>query len=144
MALDEQLSALATMSPAQLRAEWRRLYRNLPPDLTPDLLARGIAHHLQERTHGGMPASSRRELDQLVRRMTEGRELGSNIGIKPGTRLCRDWHGRTHHVLILDDGFLYGEQRYPSLTAIAREITGAGWSGPRFFGLRQKREGVDS
>jgi hypothetical protein len=52
-----------------------------------------------------------------------------------GTRLTREWHGRTHHVEVVDGGYIYKERRYRSLTAIAREITGAAWSGPRFFGL---------
>jgi hypothetical protein len=58
------------------------------------------------------------------------------IRIKPGTRLVRDWGGASHHVVVLDRGFLYRDQQYRSLSTIAAEITGAKWSGPRFFGLR--------
>ena len=47
----------------------------------------------------------------------------------------RDWHGVGHTVTVLDDGFDYDDRRWTSLTAIARSITGAKWSGPRFFGL---------
>ena len=56
-------------------------------------------------------------------------------GKSRGARLVRQWRGESHCVLVLDDGFLYRDQRYRSLTAIARVITGAHWSGPRFFGL---------
>ncbi len=55
--------------------------------------------------------------------------------IKPGTRLLRSWNGRTIAVTAIEDGFLFEERRYRSLSAIAREVTGTGWSGPRFFGL---------
>src|SRR5205823_10437464 len=57
--------------------------------------------------------------------------------LKPGTRLLREWGGRTHTVIVLDDGFEFEGERHRSLTEIARRITGAHWSGPRFFGLRK-------
>ena len=55
--------------------------------------------------------------------------------LKPGARLVREWRGRTHTVTVAEDGFEYAGTRYPSLTKIAKKITGAHWSGPRFFGL---------
>jgi len=58
--------------------------------------------------------------------------------LKPGTRLLREWGGKTHTVIVLDDGFEYDGERYPSLTQIARRITAAHWSGPRFFGLKSQ------
>jgi hypothetical protein len=57
--------------------------------------------------------------------------------LKPGVTLVREWHGRTHTVLVREDGFEYQDQRCASLTQIARQITGAHWSGPRFFGLQR-------
>jgi hypothetical protein len=59
--------------------------------------------------------------------------------LKPGTRLLREWGGKTHTVIALEDGFEHDGKRYQSLTQIARRITGAHWSGPRFFGLRRVR-----
>lgn len=57
--------------------------------------------------------------------------------LKPGTKLVREWQGKVHEVLALEDGqFAYGGKTYPSLTVIAREITGTHQSGPRFFGLK--------
>ena len=63
------------------------------------------------------------------------------ISLKPGTRLVREWRGISHTVLIHADGVEWRGQRYPSLSMVAREITGAHWSGPRFFGLRQRPAG---
>ncbi len=57
--------------------------------------------------------------------------------LAPGTRLVREWHGRTHHVEIIEDGFVFEGRTHAALSAIARQITGARWSGPRFFGLGQ-------
>lgn len=61
-----------------------------------------------------------------------------------GTRLVRDWGGVSHHVLVLESGYHYGDRRYSSLSQIARDITGAHWSGPRFFGLKRERAAADA
>lgn len=59
--------------------------------------------------------------------------------IAAGSRLAREWNGKTHVVDVTDDGFFYAGKTYRSLSAIARAITGARWSGPRFFGLDRNR-----
>ena len=61
--------------------------------------------------------------------------------LKTGARLVRQWRGQTHTVLVGEDGFEYEGQRYRSLTVIAERITGAHWSGPRFFGLSKRARG---
>lgn len=139
--LSDQLTALTTMTPAELRAEWRRVYRASPPRLTPDLLMRGIAFRLQERALGGLPSSIARELDRAAKRLLRGESLGSKADarLKPGTRLVRQWNGTTYSVLVTEDGFLMGDRRFTSLTHVAEAITGAHWSGPRFFGVKATR-----
>ena len=140
MLLDEQLVGLMRMSPAQLRAEWLRVYRDPAPDMTADLLRRSIAWRLQERVMGGLAPSTLREIERLVRQFTRTGEVVSQppLVIKPGTRLVRDWGGKSHHVLVLEEGYLYQDRRYRSLSQIAAHITGAKWSGPRFFGLQPR------
>jgi hypothetical protein len=105
------------------------------------LLERGIAYELQARRHGGLSHATRRQLERLGRELERSGSLSSarETSLKPGTRLCRDWHGRTHHILVLDDGFLFEDRRYRSLTQIAIAITGTKWSGPRFFGLNRSK-----
>lgn len=136
--LSDEVAALATMSPAQLRAEWRRIYRVSPPGMTPDLLMRGIAYRLQERRHGGLTAATVRELDRRAKDIAAGQESGAmrERQLKPGTRLVRQWGGKTHVVLVTDDGFVFDDRRFVSLSQIAKAITGAHWSGPRFFGVK--------
>ena len=135
--LDDRLAALATMSPVQLRGEWRQLYRAPPPAIGPKLLALGIAYRLQEKASGGLPTAHVRELARLARQAAKGILLPQHAAtLKVGSRLVRNWHGDTHQVLIRDDGFVYCDKLYRSLTPIAREITGSNWSGPRFFGLK--------
>lgn len=64
--------------------------------------------------------------------------------IRAGARLIREWNGHTHTVMVEEDGFSYAGQNYRSLSAVARDITGARWSGPRFFGLAIKKGASDA
>ena len=121
----------------KLRGEWRRLYRCEPPRISRDLLLRGIAYRRQELKHGGLGKTTRRKLKTLAKMFRTTGRVGPDPGLalKPGARLVREWHGRTHTVTVTEDGFEYAGTSYSSLTKIAKKITGAHWSGPRFFGL---------
>ncbi len=133
-----RLKIIIDMDLASLRAEWRRLHRSHPPKgLSRDLLIRAIAYKLQERALGGLGKATLRKLSSLARKLeAEGaRSFNPRPSIKAGTGLVREWGGKTHSVQVLDGGFEYRGQRYRSLSQIARLITGAQWSGPRFFGL---------
>lgn len=134
-----------------LRGEWRRVYCCEPPRISRELLIRGIAYRHQELEHGGLGRATRRKLKTLAKMFrTTGRVAPDpGLALKPGARLVREWHGRTHTVTVTEDGFEYAGTSYPSLTKIAKKITGAHWSGPRFFGLaradtRSKKVTVDA
>jgi hypothetical protein len=134
-ALGERIEALRSLDTAKLRQEWQRVWKEPAPRLGHDLLRRGIAWKLQEQEHGGLSRSCTRELERLARQIERGKPLGIERVAKPGTRLVRQWRGRTYHVAVMDEGFLFEERRYTSLSRIAQVITGTKWSGPRFFGL---------
>ncbi len=139
--LEVKLAALADMSATDLRQEWRRLYRSVPPQrIRRDLLVLAIGWKLQENIHGGLTAAQTRKLANLGRVLREEGDLAGSaaIRVKPGVRLMREWRGETHQVLVLEDGFEWNGRRWRSLSAIAREITGTHWSGPRFFGLERR------
>jgi hypothetical protein len=144
--LPSRLARLPDLDSAALRDEWRRLRRSEPPRISRDLLVRAIAYGLQEREFGGLPKWARQSLAGLAVASdaesghgTESPKSGPPAPVlKPGGRLVREWHGRTHSVVVLDDAFEFEGRRYRSLTHIAREITGAHWSGPRFFGLTKR------
>jgi hypothetical protein len=123
----------------ELRGEWRRLHRTLPPmRLSRDLLMRAITYKLQERPLGGLSKSILRKLEGPNHASaTNSAHKPPPISLKAGTRLVREWRGVTHTVLVHADGFEWNGPRFRSLTIIAYEITGAHWSGPRFFGLRK-------
>jgi hypothetical protein len=139
--LTDRIDDLPSISAAKLRVEWERLHGTPPPaGLGQSLLARGIAYKLQEHAYGGLPAPVQRELARLARQLEGSGDLDveRQLKLKTGTRLVREWRGRTCHVTVLEEGYQFEERRYASLSHIAREVTGTSWSGPRFFGLRQK------
>ena len=139
-ALDSKIAALQGLSAGELRAAWRGLGCGEPTaGSSRDLMLREIAYKMQERAHGGLAPAIKRRLRALAEELEANGAgaLAPALSLKPGTRLLREWGGRTHTVIVLDDGFEYGGERYRSLTQIARRITGAQWSGPRFFGLRK-------
>lgn len=130
--VDAELARLATLSPAGLAEAWRRVCRSEPPRLPDELLRLAIAHRIQARSFGGLSAVRLRALRSVG-------ENGGTPSLKPGTRLVRRWHDCTISVLVTEEGFLCDGRCYTSLSAIAHEVTGAAWSGPRFFGLRSPR-----
>jgi len=139
--LGQKMAALGRLSPAELRSVWRDTFKQIAPDVSPDLMGRAIANRWQERQHGGLPPSVTRDIARLTRVLvrTGTLEATGEINLKPGTRLVRDWKGRTLNVLVCDEGFELDGRQYGSLTQIAYDVTGAHWSGPRFFGLKKRR-----
>jgi hypothetical protein len=146
-ACQEALSRLPKLDLGQLRQQWRALYKaDASPHLSRELLMRAVAYRMQEVTLGGLRAERQRQLRQIAQQFKETGEAKTRAlpELKPGTRLIREWQGRTYEVLVLDDGFSWQGTPYRSLSAIARKITGTAWSGPLFFGLKQNRSGARS
>jgi Protein of unknown function (DUF2924) len=141
--LTEELQALPGKSTQELKQVWQTLLGTQPPSkLSRDLLIRVIADRLQEVELGGLAPAVKRRLAALARGTENGAKTGPAhpmLRLKPGTKLVRAWRGETHIVLVLENGFEHQGKRYTSLTQIADEVTGAHWSGPRFFGLIKPR-----
>ncbi len=137
----QALRQLEEASRGTLVAQWRRHYRSEPPRYASiEFMRQAIAYAIQERELGGLSASAQRELLAIAK----GRQpaaVSSKIKIKPGTKLLREWSSCTHEVLVTDKGFVWNGATYGSLSAVAMAITGAKWSGQRFFGLLKKRGG---
>src|SRR5438270_4983220 len=138
----EALSRLPKLDIRELREEWRRLYKtDASPHLSRELLIRAVAYRMQEVALGGLRPEPQRQLRQIAMELKQTGEAAKRFRPqpKPGTRLMREWQGRTYEVVVLDDGFSWQGTQYGSLSAIARRITGTAWSGPLFFGLKQSR-----
>ena len=138
----EALARLPELDLAELRQQWRALHKSdASPHLSRELLLRAVAYRMQEVAFGGLRPEHRRQLRQIVEEFNQTGEVRRRawLEMRSGTRLVREWRGRTYEVLVLDEGFSWQGTHYRSLSAIAREITGTPWSGPLFFGLKHNR-----
>lgn len=135
--LKVELAALEIMSPAQLGERWAQVEKAAPPGLPPALVRRLLAQRLQERQLGGLSATVVRELERggAAGQVTSRRRA---VPLPPGARLVREWNGQTITVEVREDGFWWKDRNWRSLSQIARQVTGAHWSGPRFFGLTRR------
>ena len=133
--LDTELNALATNSPVQLKQTWSDLSGVSLPHASPSLLRHLIAQRLQEKTLGKLPAHVERELDSLSGSVGNALKEARRGPILSGTRFVRAWGGKTIAVTATEGAFEWDGGTYRSLSEIARTVTGAHWSGPRFFGL---------
>jgi hypothetical protein len=124
----------------ELREVWRQHLGAPPLIASAELTRRWLSWELQARVQGGLDPATRRRIMQLGKafRTNPADATASRATLKPGTLLTREWNGATHRVMVLEQGFAWNGQQYGSLTEIAFGITGTRWSGPRFFGLRQR------
>lgn len=128
-------SDLAAMSRDDLLTLWRELFgQRAPRMLSQSFLRRFLAFELQARRYGGLDRATLKALQERPGRWSRP----TNPGLRPGGRLLREWNGVTHVVDVTEQGFVWKGVHHRSLSSIARAITWAHWSGPRFFGLDGK------
>ncbi len=145
---NEEIGRLADLPRPELARRWQAIYgAPPPPGIKRPLLERAVAWHLQAKAFGGLSASHLRTLrssmpcqcgpavDGRMAITSRPPVLPPRSSLRPGARLVREWHGHSHVVDVTQGGFVWSGRKYASLSAIAREITGTRWSGPRFFGL---------
>ena len=133
----EGVGVVSSLTRDELVQHWQTYYGCMPPKgVKRQLLERAYIYHLQERRHGKLKSAVRKQLLNLVRTSFETPlKSVSTPSLCEGNRLVRDWQGKTYIVDVLPEGFRWQDRTYKSLSAIATEITGTRWSGPRFFGL---------
>jgi hypothetical protein len=133
--VEERIASLHQLSTVELRRVWMEAFKtDTCPPLRKNLLIPVLAFRLQEQAFGTLPLDLRKRLRELTKNSS-----GSTISapaVKPGTRLVREWRGKSHVVTVAEDGYDFQGCRFQSLSEIARQITGSRWSGPLFFGLR--------
>ena len=140
-----RLAALKAMSVNELKTEWQAMFDAPAPNNSRTFLESRLAYRIQELTYGGPDKQTRRLLDLLADEvegtLTRKAQIADPRNPVVGTKLIREWDGTAHTVTVLKDGFDWGGQRYKSLSAVARAITGTRWNGYRFFGLRERKRG---
>ncbi len=120
------------MDRAALLLLWGEVMQSPPPKaLSMPFLRRFLAFELQARQRGALP----KWFDKRLEAARKNRDKPVAPALQPGARLLREWNGVTHVIDVTDDGFRWKGERHRSLSSIAKTITGAHWSGPRFFGL---------
>lgn len=122
---------------SQALQDWEAAFGSPPPRyLSVSFLQKAIAYEAQCKTSGGLPVATRRALQQVA----SGKPASAiRTGrVRAGAHLVREWNGRTYQVEVRDGGYRMDGKSWPSLSAIAKHITGTTWSGPRFFGLSSR------
>jgi hypothetical protein len=140
--LAAEVAGLHRKPTADLKRQWRVLFGIEPPRrISRDLLIRAVAYRIQENVLGGLKPSTRRLLAKVAAAASARRLIAvtAQPTLRPGTVLLREWHGTEHQVVVRKDGVVFQGKTYKSLSEVARRITGTNWSGPLFFGLKQRR-----
>ncbi|WP_377190448.1 DUF2924 domain-containing protein [Ruegeria meonggei] len=129
---------LEALTREQCTALWRSCFRTpFPRHLSLTIAKPILAFELQTRQLGGL----NRQTQSALKAATSHQRDQRAPAMQPGSQIVREWNGVTHRVDVLEEGFSWKGQTYRSLSAIAKAITGAHWSGPRFFGLKERANG---
>ena len=137
--IEQEIARLRELPAAALGARWRALTgKRSPTGISPGLLVRLIAYRVQADAFGDLSSATSR----LLKEVGDGRPVPLPERREgPGTILVREWRGIRHSVAVQKEGFSWNGTTYRSLSEVAFAITGTKWSGPRFFGLKQGRQG---
>ena len=131
-----RVAALETMRTKELKALWREWFDHKPSSTRREHLISRLAYRVQELAYGGLAIKTKR---QLSNHSSRDKPKNKRINMPPvGTELVREYNGTDHHVTVTKQGFEYQGKLFKSLSHVAREITGTRWSGPLFFGLKEK------
>ena len=139
--LESQLSRLLSLETGDLHNLWLESFGGPPhPRLRRELLIPILSYRLQEKVFGVLRPSTVRRLRTIADELASGKKRirHKHSGPHAGTRIVRQWQGKLHEVVTLEDGFMYDGRKYRSLSEIARAITGTRWSGPAFFGFKKR------
>ncbi len=139
--MDEVLAGIEAMDLHALRNRWAELCGDQSPrTMSKELLRLAVAYRIQEQEFGGLSRRTSLRLRALSNGGSGNVASITSSQLKPGTKLLREWNGKVHEVSALEDGrYAYAGRVWRSLSEIAREITGVRWSGPRFFGSRERK-----
>ena len=134
--VEDDIAKLGQLSRSVLVERWITCHGTAPPKgISRQLLLLSAAYALQVSVYGGLGWKRQKQLLSMLSSPDGVKRQATSTALKPGSRLVRVWNGRSHHVEVTEHGFLWNGQAFKSLSAVAREITGARWSGPRFFGV---------
>jgi Protein of unknown function (DUF2924) len=133
------ISSLPNLPKTRLVELWRDSFGKEPGRIRPELMLPILAYRIQEIAYGGLSAKANTRSQQIatsLRPQSRSRDEARQR-FRAGTKLIREWRGKTHEVTLSDEGYHYLGNTYKSLSPIACAITGTRWSGPAFFGTKK-------
>ena len=152
ISIEDEIAHLRGLDLKGLRSRWQSVFQSPPLDHLPrHLLFAIISYRIQADRLGDLDHETRQVLDR-----TDAKDTGAKMATRlvsfdqkrteltPGTVLVREWDRRSQRVMVMADGFAWNGQTYDSLSKVAFAITGTKWNGPRFFGLRDKEDRLDT
>lgn len=148
-----QIAELQTMPYDELKERWRMLYGGTPPAYNKVFIIKRLTYRIQELAYGGLSISIRERMRQILVangfdengwKAARKSPISKSCAGLPvlGTKISREWNGRRYEVTVVHGGFEYDGNRYRSLTAVAKAITGTHWNGRVFFGIRMSSKGI--
>lgn len=155
--IEREVLQMQALSVDRLRAKYAEVFGEPTRSRHKEYLIKRIAWRMQANAYGGLSERAlarARELandadlrimaprqpksaDGQARVVTVATKVQPSTVLLPGTMLKRRYKGRDLHVLVLAEGFEFNGQRYKSLSAVAKAVTGQHWNGYLFFGLRK-------
>ena len=128
---EQAITTIEQLDRPRCLERWREAFGRPPPKhLSPQFMKRVLIWELQNKELGRLSVKTARRLQHIASGKTP------LVKAKPGSHLVREWNGRTYQVEVIDGGYVLYGKTWRSLSAIAKHITGAHWSGPRFFGVQ--------
>jgi hypothetical protein len=146
--IGDEIAHLRGLDLKGLRSRWQSEFQRPPPDHLPrHLLSAIIAYRIQADSLGDLDHETKQVLDRTFFNETGAAASArlvsfdqKRIELTPGTVLVREWDRHSQRVMVMADGFAWNGKTYDSLSKVAFAITGTKWNGPRFFGLRDKKD----
>ena len=135
MNVRDELLELQDLNLEQLRDKWHVLYGTDAPNFGVPFLRRRLAYRIQELAYGGVSASTLKKIREV--KVPPTRQYRSQLNLRAGMIICRVWHRKRYDVTVMQDGYEWKGHIYPTLSAIAKEITGTNRNGLEFFGIQK-------
>jgi hypothetical protein len=145
-----RIEKLKNASAEELIKRYKELYGEDATGTHKTYLWRKVAYKLQELEHGGLSVKANGRLKALIEEFDpinnkalrpDKPMVSQQASVKdkrlpiPGTVITKEYKGTTYQVKVMEKGFEYNAKIYKTLSAIAKEITGAHWNGYLFFNL---------
>ena len=135
LSIIKQIVALKSMDENSLRNMWDKFFDYKPEVDSRQHMVAKIAYKIQEQVYGGVDPVTESKIREKAKKTSLKNQKKKKFQPQVGTKIVKEYHDKTHEVLVVEDGFAYEGAIFKSLSAIANKITGTKWNGLKFFGV---------